>query len=153
MALKYAKPNKCHNGIVCLSINPPVFAHHHLESAFSVFVSSSGSVCFPNGVEFRARFGFQRKKKNCVEAMAPQVRFPGVDEELQKLLDAKMDQAPARRRAREAFKDIQLGIDHILFKVLGFDGIGLFILLYWKIKIQTFLGFCDFDPWLLGCII
>ncbi|KAF3444170.1 hypothetical protein FNV43_RR13860 [Rhamnella rubrinervis] len=48
--------------------------------------------------------------------MAPHVRFPGVDEELQKLLDANMDQAPARRRAREAFKDIQLGIDHILFK-------------------------------------
>lgn len=52
-----------------------------------------------------------------MEAMAPPVRLPGVDEELQKLLDANMDQAPARRRACEAFKDIQLGIDHILFKV------------------------------------
>ncbi|KAH7533284.1 hypothetical protein FEM48_Zijuj04G0114500 [Ziziphus jujuba var. spinosa] len=48
--------------------------------------------------------------------MAPPVRLPGVDKELQKLLDANMDKAPARRRAREAFKDIQLGIDHILFK-------------------------------------
>ncbi|PKI75627.1 hypothetical protein CRG98_004028 [Punica granatum] len=43
-------------------------------------------------------------------------KFPGVDEEVLKLLEANMDQAPERRRAREAFKDIQLGIDHILFK-------------------------------------
>lgn len=51
--------------------------------------------------------------------MAPpiQKRLPEVDDDLQKILDAKMDEAPARRRAREAFKDIQLGIDHILFKV------------------------------------
>ncbi|KAM0957302.1 hypothetical protein ACFX2I_025423 [Malus domestica] len=49
--------------------------------------------------------------------MAPKKRqLPGVDEKLQKLLDANMDEAPARRRAREAFKEIQLGIDHILFK-------------------------------------
>jgi hypothetical protein len=32
-----------------------------------------------------------------------------------------MDEVPARKRAREAFKDIQLGIDHILFKVLFFE--------------------------------
>ncbi|KAJ1412751.1 Serine aminopeptidase, S33 [Sesbania bispinosa] len=44
------------------------------------------------------------------------MKLPGVDAELQKILDAKMDEVPARRRAREAFKDIQLGIDHILFK-------------------------------------
>ncbi|KAG2714984.1 hypothetical protein I3843_03G057900 [Carya illinoinensis] len=49
--------------------------------------------------------------------MAPvSIRFPGVDEELQKILEAKMDEAPARRLARDSFKDIQLGIDHILFK-------------------------------------
>jgi acylglycerol lipase len=44
-------------------------------------------------------------------------RFPGVDSELQKILDANMDHVSARRQARHAFKDIQLGIDHILFKV------------------------------------
>ncbi|KEH21542.1 caffeoylshikimate esterase isoform X4 [Medicago truncatula] len=43
-------------------------------------------------------------------------RFPGVDNELQKILDANMDHVSARRQAREAFKDVQLGIDHILFK-------------------------------------
>lgn len=43
-------------------------------------------------------------------------RFPGVDNELHKILDANMDHVSARRQAREAFKDIQLGIDHILFK-------------------------------------
>ncbi|XWS75467.1 hypothetical protein CRYUN_Cryun01aG0091000 [Craigia yunnanensis] len=48
--------------------------------------------------------------------MAKSLRLKGVDEELLKILDANMDEAPARRRAREAFKDIQIGIDHILFK-------------------------------------
>jgi len=43
--------------------------------------------------------------------------LPGVDRELKKILNANMDEVGARRRAREAFKDIQLGIDHILFKV------------------------------------
>lgn len=45
------------------------------------------------------------------------MKLEGVDNELQKILDAKMDEVGARKRAREAFKDIQLGIDHILFKV------------------------------------
>ncbi|KAK7381088.1 hypothetical protein VNO78_33612 [Psophocarpus tetragonolobus] len=44
------------------------------------------------------------------------MKLPGVDKELKKLLDANMDEVGARRRAREAFKDVQLGIDHILFK-------------------------------------
>ncbi|KAH1076421.1 hypothetical protein AAZX31_19G042300 [Glycine max] len=42
--------------------------------------------------------------------------IPGVDRELKKILKANMDEVGARRRAREAFKNIQLGIDHILFK-------------------------------------
>ncbi|XP_051117686.1 caffeoylshikimate esterase isoform X2 [Andrographis paniculata] len=44
------------------------------------------------------------------------VKLDGVNEELQMILDANMDDVGARRRAREAFKDIQLSIDHILFK-------------------------------------
>ncbi|XP_024029379.1 caffeoylshikimate esterase isoform X1 [Morus notabilis] len=72
--------------------------------------------------ELRAKlnsFSFQRKtkKKNKrLEIMAQSLKLQGVGDEMQKLLDANMDEAPARRRAREAFKDIQLGIDHILFK-------------------------------------
>lgn len=49
--------------------------------------------------------------------MGNQVKFPGISEELQNILDADMDNVEARRRAREAFKDIQLSIDHILFQV------------------------------------
>lgn len=51
--------------------------------------------------------------------MAAAAKLEGVDDELQRILDANMDLAPARRRAREAFKEIQLGIDHLLFKVLS----------------------------------
>ncbi|XP_010907498.2 caffeoylshikimate esterase isoform X1 [Elaeis guineensis] len=45
------------------------------------------------------------------------MRWEGVDEELAKMVcEANLDQASERRRIREAFKDVQLGIDHCLFK-------------------------------------
>ncbi|KAI4321292.1 hypothetical protein MLD38_034694 [Melastoma candidum] len=47
-------------------------------------------------------------------------KLAGISDELQKLLDSNMDKAPARRRVREAFKEIQPGLDHVLFKVLVF---------------------------------
>lgn len=59
--------------------------------------------------------------------MAPAVRLAGANDELQKILDANMDGAPARRRARDAFKDVQLGIDHILFKVIKYPQLLLFL--------------------------
>lgn len=49
------------------------------------------------------------------------VKFPEIDDELRKIIGANMDEVPARKLAREAFKDIQLGVDHILFKVLFFE--------------------------------
>ncbi|XP_057481562.1 caffeoylshikimate esterase [Actinidia eriantha] len=49
-------------------------------------------------------------------------KFKGVSEEVEEILEANMDQAPARRRAREAFKEVQLSIDHYLFK-LPCDGV------------------------------
>ncbi|KAJ9540934.1 hypothetical protein OSB04_027440 [Centaurea solstitialis] len=42
--------------------------------------------------------------------------------ELQETLNANMDDVKARRRAREAFKDVQLNIDHLLFKT-SYDGL------------------------------
>lgn len=54
--------------------------------------------------------------------MAKTVRLQGVDDKLQMILDANMDQVAERRRAREAIKEIQLGIDHCLFK-LPYDGL------------------------------
>ncbi|KAL9226542.1 hypothetical protein vseg_002343 [Gypsophila vaccaria] len=45
----------------------------------------------------------------------------GIPADIRKLITAKMDDAPTRRRAREAFKDIQLSIDHYLFKVPTHD--------------------------------
>ncbi|CAL5186558.1 unnamed protein product [Lathyrus oleraceus] len=39
-----------------------------------------------------------------------------MSEELQSIYLSNMDEAPARRLVREAFKDIQLAIDHCLFK-------------------------------------
>ncbi|KAK7271251.1 hypothetical protein RJT34_26989 [Clitoria ternatea] len=45
-----------------------------------------------------------------------------LSEELQTISLSNLDEAPARRRAREAFKDTQLAIDHCLFK-LPADGV------------------------------
>ncbi|KAG4991999.1 hypothetical protein JHK87_025456 [Glycine soja] len=45
-----------------------------------------------------------------------------MSEELQTIFLSNLDEAPARRRAREAFKDIQLAIDHCLFR-LSSDGV------------------------------
>ncbi|KAJ8492204.1 hypothetical protein OPV22_013925 [Ensete ventricosum] len=43
--------------------------------------------------------------------------WEGVDERLAKMVaEANLDQAPERRRVRDAFRDVQLGIDHCLFK-------------------------------------
>ncbi|KAJ6801396.1 caffeoylshikimate esterase-like isoform X1 [Iris pallida] len=45
------------------------------------------------------------------------MKWEGVDEKLAKFVsEANLDQAPERRRVRDAFKDVQLGIDHCLFK-------------------------------------
>lgn len=75
--------------------------------------------------------------------MAPKKRLQGVDDKLQKLLDSNMDEAPARRRAREAFKEIQLGIDHILFKVvfsyIPFE-FEFFVFVFGKVNFQVVYG-------------
>lgn len=74
-------------------------------------VESRGAVCL------QPRPSLRGEKRREIKTLAMKKRFPGVDNWLHKILDAKMDHAAARRQAREAFKDIQLGIDHILFKV------------------------------------
>ncbi|XP_027358016.1 caffeoylshikimate esterase [Abrus precatorius] len=67
--------------------------------------------------EFREAFCIHKKKNIRREVIrVSRMRLPGVDDELHKILNTKMDGVDARRRAREAFKDVQLGIDHILFK-------------------------------------
>lgn len=44
--------------------------------------------------------------------------WEAVDDRLVRMVtEVTLDQAPERRRVRDAFKNIQLGIDHCLFKV------------------------------------
>ncbi|KAJ1260584.1 hypothetical protein BS78_10G243700 [Paspalum vaginatum] len=58
-------------------------------------------------------------------AQAPRRKWEGVvDEALEReVLGACLDQAPERRRVREAFKHVQLSIDHCLFKG-QYSGVG-----------------------------
>lgn len=79
-----------------------------------IYVSFSNLKCFYE-VESRAKIV---PAKSDLRVMGDPVKFVGVSEEVHKILDANMDQVGPRRRAREAFKDIQLSINHILFKVV-----------------------------------
>lgn len=51
-------------------------------------------------------------------AAATKGEIEEMSEELQTIHQSSMDEAPARRHAREAFKHIQFAIDHCLFKVM-----------------------------------
>lgn len=48
--------------------------------------------------------------------MAPTAKLDN-NEELRRLKEVNIDEAPARRHVRDSLKDIQLNLDHILFKV------------------------------------
>jgi hypothetical protein len=50
-----------------------------------------------------------------------------MNEELQSIYLSNLDEAPARRLAREVFKDIQLNIDHCLFKVIYLNFLCFFL--------------------------
>ncbi|XP_020536797.1 caffeoylshikimate esterase isoform X2 [Jatropha curcas] len=52
-------------------------------------------------------------------------KFQGICKELDKFLEAKMDSARERRHSREAFRQIQLGIDHCLMKSYEANSRGL----------------------------
>ena len=69
-----------------------------------------------NGLEVKAEASSLRGEKRA--AMVRHEKIPGISKELQKIVYANMRKVGARRLAREAFKDIQLSIDHILFKVI-----------------------------------
>ncbi|KAG9448937.1 hypothetical protein H6P81_008902 [Aristolochia fimbriata] len=68
-----------------------------------------------NHIKVCTRGKSRKKSSSTVQPMA-KLGLEGVSKELQKLADAKLDQAPERRKVREAFKDFQLGIDFCLFK-------------------------------------
>lgn len=50
------------------------------------------------------------------------LQIEGLSDELNSIASQNLDQAPARRRVRSAFSNIQLNLDHVLFK-LAPDGI------------------------------
>ncbi|RZC61221.1 hypothetical protein C5167_022980, partial [Papaver somniferum] len=58
-----------------------------------------------------------RKRRYISYAMAPRIEIDGIDDELSRIINSNLDHVSARRRSHEVFKDIQLGIDHCLFKV------------------------------------
>ncbi|CAL0299132.1 unnamed protein product [Lupinus luteus] len=86
-------------------------SHIKLYSHYHPF---NGLLLLNSGLHFISRKEEEKEGKRLISSTS--MKLEGVDDKLQKILDANMDEVPARRHAREAFKDIQLGIDHILFK-------------------------------------
>ncbi|BBG99657.1 alpha/beta-Hydrolases superfamily protein [Prunus dulcis] len=70
----------------------------------------------------RAKFCFLTKRKEH-RSNGAKKRLQGVDDKLQKLLDANMDEAPARRRAREAFKKFSWGLTIFVQGITPTDGL------------------------------
>lgn len=65
-------------------------------------------------------FSVPRRRNHLIVAAAKTKRRPpieGVSEELNLIADQSLDFAPARRRVRSAFVDLQQQLDHCLFKV------------------------------------
>ncbi|XP_057522217.1 caffeoylshikimate esterase isoform X1 [Amaranthus tricolor] len=58
----------------------------------------------------------QKREPKSMSFSPPSSEINGISDDLKKIIDANMDEAPNRRHAREAFKKIQLSIDHCLFK-------------------------------------
>lgn len=101
------------------------------------------------GQEFGCRANWVQRKRRIMAAA--KLKFPGISDELSEILDANMDEAPARRRAREAFKDIQLNIDHILLKVVLF--FAFFFMLFAYLHSFFFLKFDLFIYLFLYCFV
>lgn len=84
-------------------------------------------------------------------AQAPRKWEGLVDEVLEReVLAACLDQAPERRRIREAFKDVQLSIDHCLFKVNPSPYFAY--LLKIQLKVSLFLVFQKLCSFLLSVL-
>ncbi|CAN6445128.1 unnamed protein product [Victoria cruziana] len=58
----------------------------------------------------------RRRSRAAVAAGDPSVMTDSVDDELRRASEMQKDDAAARRRVREAFKNVQLSIDHCLLK-------------------------------------
>ncbi|KAG6392624.1 hypothetical protein SASPL_146848 [Salvia splendens] len=112
MVFNYANPNLSSPLLYSLF---PLPSSRNFHSLLFLYISSGFSSVYE--IEVKPKISpTRRKTERAVKAMGKAVKFEGVTEELQKILDADMDQVGPRRRAREAFKHIQLSIDHILFK-------------------------------------
>lgn len=57
-------------------------------------------------------------RRTAAVAALKRAKIDGVSDELNSIASQNLDHAPARRRVRSAFSNVQLQLDHILFKVL-----------------------------------
>ncbi|XP_047310812.1 caffeoylshikimate esterase-like [Impatiens glandulifera] len=87
------------------------FTHHQLSRSSTKNVSKAAKL--HKSLEYAV--GSSKARAFCA-ATGMNPKFEGITNEVQEILDANMDEAPARRRARDAFSEVQLSIDHYLFK-------------------------------------
>ncbi|KAL9262919.1 Caffeoylshikimate esterase-like protein [Drosera capensis] len=79
----------------------------------------------PTGDRSRSAAEVHQKGILRVMSSSKKLRLEGVSDQLRKIAASNLDFAPARRTVRSAFVDVQLGLDHCLFKWYEVNSIGL----------------------------
>lgn len=129
---KFIESNPSTNNICPWLVFSPINTHPHPSSflfflIYSVFRFPPINSPVSDPRRFRVRIGTSSSSPppspaySTVLSCSSSMKFEGVSEEMKKMVSsANLDQAPERRRIREAFKDVQLEIDHYLFKVSSY---------------------------------
>ncbi|KAK9048325.1 hypothetical protein SSX86_032712 [Deinandra increscens subsp. villosa] len=97
-----------------------MFINQHIALNIGNFPSPTGFHDFRVRVLVSSTDKGVRRRRGI--AVVNMLKVEELTPELREILNANMDHVQQRRRAREAFKDIQLNIDHLLFKT-KYDGL------------------------------
>lgn len=134
-----------------LRFSPPAFSLIS-QSPIKYFTDHQTSTISQPIITPKLTFSPPRRTNRFVVTAKRKKRIDGVSEELNLIASQNLDFAPARRRVRSAFVEVQQKLDHCLFKV----GFVVFLLLmifvfkfiivhlYWVMCIFFFFG-CLYD--------
>lgn len=69
--------------------------------------------------KWKPQISTSETKGRTITMALKKAKIDGVSEALNEIASQNLDHAPARRRVRSAFANVQQQLDHILFKVWG----------------------------------
>nr|XP_048319201.1 caffeoylshikimate esterase isoform X1 [Ziziphus jujuba var. spinosa] len=108
-----------------LRFSPPAFSLIS-QSPIKYFTDHQTSTISQPIITPKLTFSPPRRTNRFVVTAKRKKRIDGVSEELNLIASQNLDFAPARRRVRSAFVEVQQKLDHCLFKYNGLVGTGQF---------------------------